>query len=371
MTHRRQRYQQGTVFLDRRRGIWYFKWYEGATRRTARLGTLAEIPTKTKALHIAEGHRLTANAGVPTAAPVTFEAAARAYIASDRFPQRHTTNKSYRNYLERYAIQQFGSLAIGEVKPLLVDRWLKQLTIAPKTRAHIKSVMRQVFEYAMLAELFDMRRNPMDFVRVVGATMRETDPRILTLDEWRRLIQYILREPMRTMVITAFSLGIRRSELAGLKWSDFDWNRQEVLIQRSVIANRVDAVKTKRSKAKLPLDPGLIALLQQWRALSEFPADSDWVWASPFVAGAMPYYTNAIQRDYITPAAMRAKLGPIGWHVFRHTYRAWLDDNGTPLGIQKDLMRHADIKTTANVYGAALPESMRRANSQVVGMILQ
>ncbi len=51
--------------------------------------------------------------------------------------------------------------------------------------------------------------------------------------------------------------------------------------------------------------------------------------------------------------------GRVVWHAFRHSYRAWLDDNGTPLGIQKDLMRHADIKTTANVYGAALPESMR------------
>ena len=93
----------------------------------------------------------------------------------------------------------------------------------------------------------------------------------------------------------SLNFGLCRSELAGLKWSDFDWLNQEVLVQRSVIANRVDAVKTKRSKARLPLDPALIEVLQNWRSLSDFKAKEDRVWASPWVAGAMPLYTNAIQ----------------------------------------------------------------------------
>src|SRR4051794_11073541 len=47
----------------------------------------------------------------------------------------------------------------------------------------------------------------------------------------------------------------------------------------------------------------------------------------------------------------QAGLGDIGWHTFRHTYRAWLDATGAPLGVQQKLMRHADIRTTTNVYG--------------------
>ena len=94
-------------------------------------------------------------------------------------------------------------------------------------------------------------------------------------------------------------------------------------------------------------------------------------WASPFVAGQMPYYTNAVQRDYLIPAAQMAGLGTIGWHTLRHTYRAWLGRSETPLTFKKDLMQHADIKTTMNVYGAALPEDMREANSKVVRMVIQ
>src|SRR5262249_32269305 len=155
-----------------------------------------------------------------------------------------------RNNLEKYVIPKWGALDLGTVRRLAVDRWFLTLPLAPKTKTHIKSVMRQVFEYAQLCELIELQRNPMDLVRVEGGTLRERERRMLTHLEWRRLLQYILKEPMRTMVIVAFCLGLRRSELAGLRWSDFDWTKQEVMIQRSVIANRVDAVKTKQSRAR-------------------------------------------------------------------------------------------------------------------------
>ena len=85
----------------------------------------------------------------------------------------------------------------------------------------------------------------------------------------------------------------------------------------------------------------------------------------------MPLYTNAIQRDYLIPAGQRAGLDNIGWHTLRHTYRSWLDQTKAPMTVQKDLMRHADIKTTMNVYGKAMAEPMREANSEVVRLVIQ
>ena len=223
----------------------------------------------------------------------------------------------------------------------------------------------------MLCEMFEMQRNPMDLIRIEGGTLTDKDPLILTPEQFSRLLQQIVTEPYRTMVLVAMCLGLRRSEIAGLKWSDFNWVDRQLLIQRSVIANRVDAVKTKKSKARLPLDPALIAVLKDWRAISEFKADSDWIWASPWVAGAMPYYLNAVQRDHIIPAGKRAGLGEsVGWHTFRHTYRTWMDANGTPLGIQQDLMRHANITMTTK-YGSSMAEGMRAANSAVVRLAIQ
>jgi integrase len=49
--------------------------------------------------------------------------------------------------------------------------------------------------------------------------------------------------------------------------------------------------------------------------------------------------------------------------------RNWLDETGAPMKVQQELMRHASIQTTMNVYGRAMTETKRRANSQVVGLV--
>jgi integrase len=204
---------------------WHFRWRENGKRPSRILGTLAELPTLAKARRAAEGYRLSANMlpeGNADKRIVTFEAAARHHMA-ERMPQRHTTGGGYRNNLEKYVIPKWGTLDLGAVKPLAVDRWFLTLPLAQKTKLHIKSVMRQVFEYAMLCEMFEMQRNPMDLIRITGGTLRDKEPLILTPEQFGRLLQHITTEPHRTMVIVAICLGLRRSELAGLMWSDFDW----------------------------------------------------------------------------------------------------------------------------------------------------
>ena len=69
--------------------------------------------------------------------------------------------------------------------------------------------------------------------------------------------------------------------------------------------------------------------------------------------------------------ASAGKFGSIGWHTFRHTYRSWLDETGAPMKVQQELMRHASIQTTMNVYGQAMASSKREANGKVVEMVLK
>ena len=48
--------------------------------------------------------------------------------------------------------------------------------------------------------------------------------------------------------------------------------------------------------------------------------------------------------------------------MFRHSYRSWLDETGAPLTVQKELMRHASIQTTMNIYGKAMTDTKRQAH---------
>ena len=52
------------------------------------------------------------------------------------------------------------------------------------------------------------------------------------------------------------------------------------------------------------------------------------------------------------------------------TDRGWTK-LGAPITVQKELMRHASIQTTMNIYGKAMTDSKRQAHSKVVEMVLR
>ncbi|QNI30860.1 tyrosine-type recombinase/integrase [Alloacidobacterium dinghuense] len=93
-----------------------------------------------------------------------------------------------------------------------------------------------------------------------------------------------------------------------------------------------------------------------------------WLFANP--ATANPYHASEICKNHIRPAGEKLGLERIGWHTFRHTYCTLLDETGAPMKVQQELMRHANIQTTMNVYGSAMLESKRTANSKVVRLVL-
>ena len=230
--------------------------------------------------------------------------------------------------------------------------------------------MSVIFKCAMRWGLIDLGVNPMTLVRVKGISRRQKEPRILNLEEIQALISG-LADPCRTAVTFALSTGLRCSELFALKWLDFNWDQLTVLVRRAIVDGVVGEVKTKYSKSGLPIDPSLAAVLLDWKRSSHFAADSDWVFASSQKAGELPLRATSLLERYVKPAAKTAKLaGQIGWHTFRHTYSSMLRQLGVDVKVQQELLRHADIRTTMNLYTQAVSEQKRAAHSKVVQMVL-
>lgn len=67
---------------------------------------------------------------------------------------------------------------------------------------------------------------------------------------------------------------------------------------------------------------------------------------------------------------MRAGIGKIGWHTFRHSYSTMLRAAGADIKVQQELLRHSTIQSTMNIYTQAVSEQKRAANSVVVGILL-
>ncbi len=378
----RTRYQHGSLQLDERRNgpdVWVNRWREylptGKTqRRGEMIGTIEEFPTKADALKASEHLRLTANSENPRARTLSFGALLDRY-AKEEMPERHSTNLAYRSYIETHIRPKWESTPLSKLAskgaPFTVEEWSKSLDLAPKTKGNIRNVMAVVFNCAMRWGMIERGINPLSLVRVKGISRRQTEPRILAANESQALIAALSREPYRTMVIMALSTGLRCSELFALKWLDFDWECLIILVRRAIVDGVVGGVKTKYSQSGLPLDPVLAEILFTWKRTSEFGREADWVFASPYKAGELPLRSTAVLADHIKPATIAAELGAgVGWHTFRHTYSCMLRQLGVDLKVQQELLRHADVRTTMNVYTQAVSEQKRAAHSSVVRMVL-
>ena len=154
----------------------------------------------------------------------------------------------------------------------------------------------------------------------------------------------------------------------GLQWRDFNWEDLTVLIRRGVVNGRAGDTKTEASQKPLPIDPRLARSLEELWKRSLYKSPQDWVFSNRV---GRPRAQQDILGRHLRSAGLRAGIGKIGWHTFRHSYRSWLDDTGTPLTVQKELMRHASIQTTMNIYGKAMTDSKRQAHSKVVEMVLK
>jgi integrase len=165
------------------------------------------------------------------------------------------------------------------------------------------------------------------------------------------------------MATLAVCLGLRWSEFIGLKWKDINWIDGELRLQRAVVKQIEDEVKTVHSSKPLALDRRILDLLTQHRLNSVFTAPGDWVFASPEKYGKLPRsYTSFWEK--LGRACQDVGIQHVSPHSFRHSYRAWLDELGTPITVQQRAMRHGDIRVTMN-YGDAVGDGLREASAKV------
>jgi integrase len=378
---RRTRYQFGSVQRKPRRlgpDIWVYRYIDSAgKKRSVEIGDVDRYKTKAKALKASEHLRMTANPDKAIQRGVTFGALLDRYEAEE-MPSRFSTRKSYKSNIRTHVRPKWAEYRIEEIKSFAVESWLKDLGLEPKTLGNIKTIMSAVISCAMRWEMLPMGVNPMSLVRIKGVSKRSRKPLTLTIEQVYSVVGEIKEIPfmlvdvemIRTMIWTAVCLGLSASELSGLKWCDVDFGGKVIWIRRGVVSGRVGEVKTIYREAPLPLAPEVSEILAKWRQKSSFRSEDDWLFPNPTTGGVKPINAWNLQTRHLKPAGLRAKVGPIGWHSFRHTYRALLDATGAPLGVQQKLMRHANITTTMNVYGDAYMKQKREANDTVVREIL-
>ena len=362
------RYQNGCLYREKRIAtpdVWAFRYRDGSVNRKEIIGTVEQFATKREALKACELVRANINRG--TRSPRSVSELVTHYITHE-LPKgkSFSTQDAYKCYLQNWIVPRWGGLALSDVGTVTVEAWLESLSLAPGSRAKIRNIMSAVFNHALRYEW--THRNPITLVR--QSSKRQRIPEVLTAEQIRALLAE-LQEPYRTIVFFAAVTGMRASELLALKWEDVRFESGEIALSRSVVRQHIGTMKTEASRKPLPLDAGLADVLRSWRGMCAYNQPGDWLFASPDMSGAQPYWPENILRRYIRPAAARAGIQKhIGFHTLRHSFATILRANREDVKTAQELLRHANSRITLDTYTQAVNPTKMEAQRKVVEMFV-
>lgn len=173
--------------------------------------------------------------------------------------------------------------------------------------------------------------------------------------------------------------GLRRGEVAGLRWIDLDLDAGLMYVTYQVQpAGRGQAralidPKTTSSRAWVALDAATAQVLREQRArqlrmLTAFGSeDSGFVFQA---SDGTPFDPGYLTRTFQT-LIRRCALPPIRLHDLRHTAASLALQAGVQLKIVQETLRHSSIVLTAETYVSVLPDAAREAADATAALILK
>jgi integrase len=350
---------------------WLFRYYEEVdgkrVHRNLKVGTVRELPYRRDAQKAVLSLRSNINSGVR--APQTVNDLVTHYEKHELTPERKAfaTVDVHESFLTLYIVPKWGALRLTDVKTVAVEQWLERLPFAPATRTKIRNIMSALYSHAIRQEWITF--NPIAKVRTSAKRLREPD--VLTPAEFQALLKELpLRE--RAAVMLAGSTGLRRSELFALRWSDVNFFTMEIAVTRAVVRNHFGETKTEASHKPVPLHPSVKNVLAEWRGESLYKGDGDFLFPSLRKNGKQPLMPDMVLRKIIRPALVRAKVAGkvIGWHSFRHSLATNLRALGVDVKVAQELLRHANSRTTMDLYTQAVSADKRSASLKQVELLL-
>ena len=360
---------EGGVYRRAADGRWVavldLGWIDGKRRRRVVYGTTrAEVVDKLRKL--SEQRRR----GVNLAAPAqTVGAWLDEWLSQVKAHDgtRPSTFARYRQVCNTHLKPGLGRKRLDRLTPLDVREFLasRRGVVAPGTVAKIHAVLRAALGDAERMDL--VARNVAKSVRAPSVPTGER--RILTPDEARRFLATVAGDRFEGVFVLALALGLRRGEVLGLRWVDFDAElatlRVEQAIQRAGGQLVVVEPKTPRSRRLLPVPRLAAAALERQRvrqARERLKAGAEWHDLGLIFTTSIgtPIEPRNLNRQF-GELRQKAGLETLRLHDLRHACATFLLASGVEPRTVMEILGHSTYRLTMDLYGHALPERMAAA----------
>ena len=371
----RRGFQQGTLFQrGTRRKLWVARWWEdviqgdgtlGRMRRSEIIGTVAELPTRRKAVQILSQRLRAINSGEVRPQSIrTF----RSFVSEDWKPVmlpglKYATQKHYNYVLDVHLIPAFGEVSLRSLTREDLQSFLNRKLssgLSWETVHHFKCALSKVLGVA--EEWGYVAQNVAEKTKLPRRT-GSNEKTVLTPIQTRQLAA-VLNEPAQSITLLLALTGLRIGELLALRWGNVDLTARMIRVAESVYEGHFDSPKTRRGARTIPIGQETSDLLDALRPVTPMPkglvfAKSD--------GGPLDRWN--LLRKHLKPAARKLGLPNVTWHLLRHGHATMLDVVGTPIGTMQSLLGHSTPEITREIYLHAIPEEQRRAVERVERLV--
>ena len=270
-----------------------------------------------------------------------------------------STQKNHRHITGKHLVPRFGQMAVSDVTNQAIQGYVAELNqqgYAPKSIDHIHDVLSAILRTAV--KWGHLKENPATGVDLPA--LRTVKPKwALTVAQARALLEE-LGPLARTMVGVALLTGLRRGELFALRWKVL--TDGQMMVQEAVYEGSFGTPKTEAGVRALPLSAGAAQLLTEWRSKAKRTGPEDLVFST---WSGKPISPNNVLRGSVFPACTTLGLPNATWLTFRRTYSSWAHEKGVPGKVVAELMGHANVDTTLNVYTQVIDGAKIAAAGQI------
>lgn len=277
---------------------------------------------------------------------------------------------NYKNCVYRYIIPLYGEMKMEELTKFHIKRlYIKTFEKYPSVARILKTVLNTSLLYAQRNGYIEDLVTGTNWQKGISSKTQKSKRKALELDEILHLVEASQDSEIYLPILFALLMGLRRSEIIGLKYSDIDYERKWIYIQRQLGVNpetdkeslaaktytkQEIEVKTRNSKRKLEI-PEIIfeAILKERiryekrrsRRKRDFQ-DLDYIYCSSYGRPRTANYLGMQLKKF------REENGfaRITWHTLRFTYTTMLLSAGLDLKTVSRNLGHVKEIITADVY---------------------
>lgn len=360
---------------QRRRGVWQLRWETGVGKdRVYHSETIEGTKTEAEAVlrqRLAEKERMRSSGNLSTDPKQTVGQWLRKWLDEYAVHNvRPLTLKTYRGIVERELIPSLGDIRLTQLGVAEVQHYVnvRRGKHSPRWLQHQRSVLRTALAEAERQGL--VGRNVARLVKISNPRRDEVHP--LTVEEARKFIAHIRGDRLEALYLVTMTLGLRQSEVLGLRWSDVDLDEGVLHVRRSLQRYNgeyhLDEVKTVRSRRTLTLPAQLIEVLRAHRDRQSFEARAEgWQgddWGLAFCREDGYPLHGSVVTNYFQGRLAEAGIRKVRFHDLRHGAATYLVAAGVPMRVVMAQLGHSQMAITSDLYSHVLPEVQREASER-------